>query len=50
MMTPTERPLLARYWREERARIRVHVIFAVVFFQAVLRKEFVGLKPDKFLP
>jgi hypothetical protein len=50
MMRTTERPLLARHWEDEQGRVCVPVILSVVFFQAVLRKEFVGLTPDKFLP
>jgi hypothetical protein len=48
MMSPTKWPLLARYWGEEQGRVCVPVILSVVFFQAVLRKEFVGPTFDKF--
>jgi len=49
-MKSTEQPHLARDRGEMRERVHVPKLFTVDFLRAVLRKEFVGLTPDKFFP
>jgi hypothetical protein len=49
-MTSSEQCFLARNRAQMRDRVREPGLFSVIFFRAVLRKEFVGFEPDKFLP